>query len=225
MSILKKCTATDPVTSTTITFASRTAAAYWLIKEGKTNYQPNTITKRLAAAMDKNIAEFEYIWNDVCGDNELPTNHNISLLDNNPNYGVTRASKTVFEPIDWEALVAAINEPIEQSRLEAYDNSLGNKNALYHILPHRKTIEDLMRERGIVIPQYNIYADFDGVIYGLNDVGELAILTKTNLTYDDLNEIATCGTLKQFIKIIISDSYIDEFNFYINKFENTRLNN
>lgn len=221
MSILKKCAATDPTTSTTITFASRTAAALWLIRKGKTNYQLNTITKRLAAVMDRNIAEFGYIWNDVCGDgdNELPTNHNIGSLDNNPNYGVTRASKTVFEPIDWEALVAAINEPIEQSRLEAYDNSLGNKNALYRILPHRKTVEDLMRKRGIVIPQYNIYADFNSVMYGVNDIGELVILTKTNLTYDDLNEIATCGTLKQFIKIIISDSYIDEFNSYKNKFE------
>ena len=82
-----------------------------------------------------------------------------------------------------------------------------------------------MRKRGIVIPQYNIYADFNSVMYGVNDIGELAILTKTNLTYDDLNEIATCGTLKQFIKIIISDSYVDEFNSYKNKFENTKLNN
>ena len=94
---------------------------------------------------------------------------------------------------------------------------MGIKNILFKILPHRKTKEDLMRECGISIPHYNMYAAVGLNIYGVNDLGELAILTKTNLTAANIQEILECGTLNNNIQISIDDNYIDSVRSYLNE--------
>ena len=96
----KGCVAYNSTTS--ITFSSRREAANWLIAEGLTTFQPNTITKKIAAAIRDNTAAFGYTWKAIAAPT-LTENHNIQELvkeDEEQTYGVERTPKQPFDPID-----------------------------------------------------------------------------------------------------------------------------
>lgn len=96
---------------------------------------------------------------------------------------------------------------------------MGIKSALYKNLPQLKTKEDLMKEFGCNIPYFNIYALSDCGLIGFNDLGELAVYFKINLSAKDIDNIITNHILREYIQIIISDEYIETIKRYYDRFD------
>lgn len=117
-----------------------------------------------------------------------------------------------------DALVEQLNADIQLQREEAYKQSLGIKSALYRVLPQRITKEDLRKQSPVDVPQFNMYLITENGTYGLNDIAELAILLKINITADDMDEMAAEHTIRKTYKIIIGEDYVQEIEEYRKRF-------
>ena len=109
------------------------------------------------------------------------------------------------------------NAEIDAARDKAYQESMGVQAVLFMNLPQRLTIFDLLRERGITIPPYNIAVCGNNGYQTFNTIAELAVALQVNLGRSELEQILS-GSFKG-MTISLGSTYEPELRAYVDSFE------
>ena len=116
----------------------------------------------------------------------------------------------------WDELECR-NEEIKVAREKIYNDSMGVQAALFLNLPRYLTIFDLMRERGITIPPYNIAVCGNNGYQTFDTIADLAASLQVNLGRPELQQILE-GTFNG-LTISLGSTYEPELRAYLNSFE------
>ena len=114
--------------------------------------------------------------------------------------------------------LAARNAIIAEERKKVYDDAMGIQPLIFMNLPQYLTVLDLMREKGIQVPPYNLAVVWDKGWEACDDVGMLATVLQRNLRKNELMEILTHGTCCG-VRVMVAEHYWDTLKKYINEFE------
>ena len=109
------------------------------------------------------------------------------------------------------------NREIDAERERIYEESMGVQAALFLNLPPRLTIMDLMREKGIQIPEFNLAVLHTYGWQTFENIAELAVELKVNLGRKELMAILDGNFLG--MEIIVGDCYEPELRAYANSFQ------
>lgn len=110
------------------------------------------------------------------------------------------------------------NAIIAEERKKAYDDAMGIQPLIFLNLPQYLTVLDLLKERGIQVPPYNLAVVWDRGWEACDDVGMLATVLQRNLRKNELMEIITHGTCCG-VRVMVAEEYMDTLKKYISEFE------
>jgi hypothetical protein len=109
------------------------------------------------------------------------------------------------------------NEEIARHRKEVFDDAMGVQAVIFRNLPQFLTIFDLMRERGIEVPPYNLAVVTNGGWKICDNIGQLASLLRQNLVRADIEDIINNRNCRG-LQVLIDEDYLPHLQHYLEEF-------
>ena len=109
------------------------------------------------------------------------------------------------------------NKEIACRRKEVFDDAMGVQAVIFRNLPQYLTIFDLLRERGIEVPPYNLAVVTNVGWKFCNNVGQLASLLRQNLVRDDIEDIVNNHNCRG-LQVLVGEDYLPHLQHYLEEF-------
>lgn len=198
-------------------FSTRTLAAEWIKEKSGSKLSNATISKKISDAIKTSTIYENYMWFDEEWD--CPRGYNIQQVAfDSPNAEFIAKRKQIKNHQLLDAIILEKlneeNSKIEKERQKAYEDSMGIYSMLYKILPQYKTKEDIIKDMNEDDNSYHIIVETNaGNVYADN-IAEVAILLKENLTREEILEGIKTNSLhnKYFY---VNPNYIQELLSYL----------